>query len=121
MDLLAANPLARAFYDEVYAGPQALPNLARYTFLDAAARRFYSDWGQVADITVAILRTRPTTSDARPRPSSLWQDLHTRGTQRSGGTGPGARHLHQSRCAAGHPGQPLAARAVLATGPDRDH
>lgn len=57
MDLLAANPLARAFYDEVYAGPEAPPNLARYTFFDSAARRFYPDWDQVADITVAILRT----------------------------------------------------------------
>jgi transcriptional regulator with XRE-family HTH domain len=57
MDLLAANPLARAFYDEVYADREAPPNLARYTFLDSAARRFYPDWDQIADITVAILRT----------------------------------------------------------------
>jgi transcriptional regulator with XRE-family HTH domain len=57
MDLLAANPLARAFYDEVYVGHDVPPNLARYTFLDSGAGRFYSGWEQVADITVAILRT----------------------------------------------------------------
>jgi hypothetical protein len=57
LDLLAANPLARIFYDEVYANPQGPPNLARYAFLDSASRRFYPDWEQIADITVAILRT----------------------------------------------------------------
>ncbi len=57
MDLLAANRLARAFYDEVYAGPQRPANLARFAFLDAAAYRFYPDWDQAAEITVAILRT----------------------------------------------------------------
>lgn len=57
MDLLAANALARAFYDEVYASGEVPPNLARYTFLDSSARRFYVDWDQIADITVAIVRT----------------------------------------------------------------
>src|SRR6185437_4793251 len=57
MDLLAANSLARAFYHDVYADPQRPPNLARFTFLDRAARRFYPDWDQAAEITVAILRT----------------------------------------------------------------
>jgi hypothetical protein len=57
MDLLAANPLARAFYRDVYAGSQQPPNLARFQFLDPASHRFYPDWDQAADITVAILRT----------------------------------------------------------------
>ncbi|MFE9423731.1 helix-turn-helix transcriptional regulator [Kitasatospora sp. NPDC006697] len=57
MDLLAANQLARAFYTEVYDTPANQGNLARYQFLDPAARRFYPDWDQAADITVAILRT----------------------------------------------------------------
>ncbi|HJP72748.1 MAG TPA: helix-turn-helix transcriptional regulator [Pseudonocardiaceae bacterium] len=55
MDLLAANRLARAFYHDVYA--QQPPNLARFQFLDPASHRFYPDWDQAADITVAILRT----------------------------------------------------------------
>ena len=57
LDLLAANRLARAFYHDVYADPQRPPNLARFTFLDRAAYRFYPDWDQAAEITVAILRT----------------------------------------------------------------
>jgi transcriptional regulator with XRE-family HTH domain len=57
LDLLAANQLARAFYAEVYAGPQRPPNLARHTFLDPNAHRFYPDWEVAADIVVAILRT----------------------------------------------------------------
>ncbi|MET4670451.1 helix-turn-helix transcriptional regulator [Streptomyces sp. PvR018] len=57
MDLLALNPLARAFYDDVYATAGNQANLARFQFLDPASRRFYPDWGQAADIAVAILRT----------------------------------------------------------------
>ena len=34
MDLLAANRLGRAFYDEAFADPQRPPNLARFAFLD---------------------------------------------------------------------------------------
>ncbi|GLZ14478.1 transcriptional regulator [Actinomadura sp. NBRC 104425] len=57
MDILAANRLGRAFYSDVYATPGNQDNLARFQFLDPASRRFYPDWGQAADITVAILRT----------------------------------------------------------------
>ena len=57
MDILATNALARAFYDDVFADPDNRSNLARFAFLDAAAQRFYADWGSAADITVAMLRT----------------------------------------------------------------
>ncbi|MEU7742595.1 helix-turn-helix transcriptional regulator [Nonomuraea sp. NPDC049158] len=57
MDVLAANRLARAFYADVYAGPHRPPNLARFTFLDDNAHRFYPDWELFADTCVAILRT----------------------------------------------------------------
>ncbi|HEY3477951.1 MAG TPA: helix-turn-helix transcriptional regulator [Streptomyces sp.] len=57
MDLLAANQLARAFYADLYAVAGNQENLARFTFLDPAARRFYLDWEQAADMTVAMLRT----------------------------------------------------------------
>ncbi|MEU9930066.1 helix-turn-helix transcriptional regulator [Streptomyces anulatus] len=57
MDILAANPLFRAFYTDLYATPGNQQNLARFTFLDPAARRFYPDWDSFADITVAIVRT----------------------------------------------------------------
>ncbi|MEV5696444.1 MULTISPECIES: helix-turn-helix transcriptional regulator [Streptomyces violaceoruber group] len=57
MDVLAANQLFRAFYTDLYAAPGNQQNLARFTFLDPAARRFYPDWDSFADITVAIVRT----------------------------------------------------------------
>lgn len=57
MDLLAANRLARAFYAQVYADPTHPPNIARFTFLDDNAHRFYPEWDLAADICVAILRT----------------------------------------------------------------
>jgi transcriptional regulator with XRE-family HTH domain len=57
MDLLAANRLARAFYCEAYDQPRRPPNLARYQFLDPRSRRFYPDWGSLADVVVGILRT----------------------------------------------------------------
>ncbi|MFZ2059291.1 MAG: helix-turn-helix transcriptional regulator [Acidimicrobiales bacterium] len=102
MDLLAANPLARAFYHEVYAGPQAPPNLARYAFLDSAARRFYSDWDQVADITVAILRTEAGRDPRDKALHNLVGELSTRsdefrtrwGTHNVRHHGSGAKNYH---------------------------
>ncbi|MGD6752008.1 helix-turn-helix transcriptional regulator [Streptomyces sp. BH105] len=57
MDILAANQLARAFYDDVYATRGNQANLARFNFLDPASHRFYPDWDAFADVAVAILRT----------------------------------------------------------------
>ncbi|NUR59859.1 MAG: helix-turn-helix domain-containing protein [Catenulispora sp.] len=57
LDILATNRLARAFYADVFATPANQANLARFSFLDPAARRFYPDWDQAADMVVAILRT----------------------------------------------------------------
>ncbi|MGW1191277.1 helix-turn-helix domain-containing protein [Streptomyces sp. NPDC002559] len=58
MDLLAVNPLARAFYSDVYeSAPGGRPNLARFNFLAPASHRFYPDWDLFADMAVAILRT----------------------------------------------------------------
>jgi hypothetical protein len=56
-DLLATNHLGRALYSDLYNDANGAPNFARFTFLDAAARRFYPDWDFAADITVANLRT----------------------------------------------------------------
>ncbi|MFG3532701.1 helix-turn-helix transcriptional regulator [Streptomyces sp. NPDC047917] len=56
MDVLAANPLARAFYTDLFANPDNQANLARFQFLDPATRRFYPDWDLFADMAVAILR-----------------------------------------------------------------
>ena len=63
-DVLAANPLGRALYAEVFksaaqSGPETpgrLPNQARYLFLDPRAADFYPDWRSIAATTVAMLR-----------------------------------------------------------------
>jgi len=57
MDILGTNLLGRAFYDDVYAMGEPVPNLARFCFLSPAAESFYPDWSAAAGVTVAILRT----------------------------------------------------------------
>lgn len=57
MDLLAVNPLARAFYRDCFDMPGQSPNIARFTFLDERAYEFYPDWDAFAEVTVSILRT----------------------------------------------------------------
>jgi hypothetical protein len=52
----AGCQLFRAFYTDLYVTPGNRRNLARFTFLAPAARRFYPDWDSFADITVAIVR-----------------------------------------------------------------
>jgi len=104
MDLLAANRLARAFYAQVYADPTRPANLARFTFLDDDAHRFYPDWGSAADIVVAILRTEAG-RDPRDRDlHDLVGELSTRSDEfrarwaahdvRHHGTGVKAFHHH---------------------------
>lgn len=60
LDLLAANPLGRAVFAPLFDSPTtaaARPaNIARFIFLDPAARDFYVDWEQLACDTVALLR-----------------------------------------------------------------
>jgi transcriptional regulator with XRE-family HTH domain len=57
LDILAINPLGRAFYSPVLDTPTRPANLARYCFLDPSAEAFYPDWEEAADTTAAILRT----------------------------------------------------------------
>jgi transcriptional regulator with XRE-family HTH domain len=61
LDVVAANPLARALFLPVFADP-ARPagqpvNHARFTFLDPRAHDFWIDWERAADDSVATLRT----------------------------------------------------------------
>ncbi|MFB4298655.1 helix-turn-helix domain-containing protein [Actinomadura sp. NTSP31] len=57
-DVLAANPLAVRLFGDVLAGRPAGGgrNLARYLFLDSAARDFYVAWDEIAAVTAAQLR-----------------------------------------------------------------
>ncbi|MDH6221079.1 helix-turn-helix domain-containing protein [Streptomyces pseudovenezuelae] len=57
LDIVAANLLARALYSPVYTDTDTAPNLARFTFLNPDASRFWRDWDRVADDLTAHLRT----------------------------------------------------------------
>jgi transcriptional regulator with XRE-family HTH domain len=58
LDVLAANPLGRALYSDLFDGVDTgpPPNHARYTFLDPRAADFYPDWNLAAGTGVALLR-----------------------------------------------------------------
>ncbi|MEU4311484.1 helix-turn-helix transcriptional regulator [Nocardia sp. NPDC024068] len=68
-DLLATNELGRAFYSPLLGSGGRTPNLARFQFLDPAARDFYPDWDTFAEMCVAIMR------------SEAGRDPHDRGLQ----------------------------------------
>jgi transcriptional regulator with XRE-family HTH domain len=57
LDVLAANPLARALYAPAFDNGGTTANLARFNFLDARSRDIYPDWDGASNTTVALLRT----------------------------------------------------------------
>ncbi len=57
LDLIAVNPLCAALYSDLAEPTGAAMNLARYTFLDSRAATFYRDWDEIAEMTVALLRS----------------------------------------------------------------
>jgi transcriptional regulator with XRE-family HTH domain len=56
MDVLAANRMARALLADFSARPHRERNIARFVFLDPAARALYADWAVVAEDIVYSLR-----------------------------------------------------------------
>ncbi|MEW2130459.1 helix-turn-helix transcriptional regulator [Streptomyces sp. NPDC005435] len=56
LDTLASNALGRVLYTEMFADAACGGNVARFTFLTSAARRFYVDWERMARFTVGALR-----------------------------------------------------------------
>lgn len=68
-DLLAMNPLGRAFYSPIIGDGGRTPNLARFQFLDPDSRDFYPDWDRFAEMCVAIMR------------AEAGRDPHDRGLQ----------------------------------------
>lgn len=55
LDLVAANPLARALFAAVFEDPRGA-NFARFNYLDPRARDFYADWPLARRTGAAILR-----------------------------------------------------------------
>jgi len=83
LDILATNALGRAlyspaFYSPAFAGSARPVNLARFRFLDAAARDFYPDFSDSAHTTVALLRTEAGRDPFNKSLTDLIGELSTR-------------------------------------------
>ncbi|MFF4764771.1 helix-turn-helix domain-containing protein [Streptomyces sp. NPDC001292] len=75
LDVLAMNRLARTFYptfDELPAGDW---NMARFMFLDPAARQLYVDWGETAHENVGMLRLHAGRHPQDERLARIVEDL----------------------------------------------
>jgi hypothetical protein len=77
LDILAANPLGRALFPEMFDG-QERPNAARFVFLDPRARDFYLDWDRIAHDVVALLRSAAGRNPYDRDLSDLVGELSTR-------------------------------------------
>lgn len=82
LDIVAANPVARALYAPVFDSPtraaHAPSNLARFRFLDPASYDFYPDWADSANTPVAILRYQAGQNPRDTALSNLIGELATR-------------------------------------------
>ncbi len=78
LDVVAANPLARALYSVIYTDVRTAPNLARFTFLDPQAERFWRDWDRVADDLTAHLRAAAGATPYDRNLTDLIGELSTR-------------------------------------------
>ncbi len=77
-ELLAANRLGRALYSPMFAQPQRPVNVARFVFLDPAARAFFLDWTTAARDMVAALRIEAGRHPRDRALSDLVGELSTR-------------------------------------------
>jgi transcriptional regulator with XRE-family HTH domain len=78
LDVLAANVLGQALYSPVFAAAARPANLARFRFLDPAARDFYPDFADSASTTVALLRTEAGRDPFSKSLTDLIGELSTR-------------------------------------------
>jgi len=78
LDVLAYNRLGHALMAPAFADPTRPANLARFLFLDPAAREFYRNWEVMANDVVAVLRGQAGV-DPHDRPlQDLVGELSTR-------------------------------------------
>ncbi|MFF4837737.1 helix-turn-helix transcriptional regulator [Streptomyces sp. NPDC001315] len=78
LDMLAANPMGRALYAEMYAEPALGANTVRFAFFSPAARRFYADWERVTRTAVGALRVEAAKNPYDQELSNLIGELSTR-------------------------------------------
>jgi transcriptional regulator with XRE-family HTH domain len=78
LDALAANPLGRALYAEMYDDPACEANVARFAFFHPSARRFYTDWERMARFAVGALRVEAGRNPYDRELTTLIGELSTR-------------------------------------------
>jgi transcriptional regulator with XRE-family HTH domain len=76
-DILMANRLCLALYEDVFSLDTLPFNLARYVFLDPRATAFFVEWERMADDITAALRVEAGRNPADPALSLLIGDLAT--------------------------------------------
>jgi transcriptional regulator with XRE-family HTH domain len=81
LDVLATNKIGRALLAPAFAHPDTPTNLARFTFLDDQATRFFPDWEDVANATVSLLRIEAGRNPGDRNLSDLVGELATRSDQ----------------------------------------
>ncbi|MGC5168801.1 helix-turn-helix domain-containing protein [Luteimicrobium sp. DT211] len=77
-NVLATNPLGRAFYAPVIGDGGRTPNLARFQFLDPAAHEFYPDWDLFARMCVSVMRAEAGRNPHDAAMQDLVGELSTR-------------------------------------------
>ncbi len=77
-DIVAANPLGRALFSEMFAGAVGTANSMRFAFLDPRATLFYVDWERVARHSVGALRVEAARNLHDRELSNLVGELATR-------------------------------------------
>lgn len=81
-DLIAANALGRATYSLLYEdAPDGIPNTARYTFLNPAAKNFLLEWDTAAANLVANLRREVGADPLNRELQQLVDDLNRRSAE----------------------------------------
>lgn len=81
MDVLAYNQLGRAFYRDLFDMPGAIPNFARFIFLDQRGIDFHLDWERAADTAVQILRAESARNLHDKEHHELIGELSTRSSE----------------------------------------
>jgi transcriptional regulator with XRE-family HTH domain len=80
-DILAANRLAHALLVQAFVHPTRPANLARFMFLDPAAKAFWRDWELAASDAAAYLRAEAARNPHDKGLSDLVGELATRGEE----------------------------------------
>ncbi|GAA3448814.1 helix-turn-helix domain-containing protein [Dactylosporangium matsuzakiense] len=78
LDILGTNALGRALFAPLYADPARPVNMARFAFLDPAARTFWRDWPRIADDNASTLRTEAGRNPCDADLTTLIGELSTR-------------------------------------------